>query len=235
MQKNKEQDQLVRQTVGKIQEVSMQVGGRQELLQSLSAMMDDEAESLELRRVVKAAASDQELTATWGRYHAVRASIRQEMHQHARADLLAGIRVRLAVEPAVSGKLVGNRSVAGRLLKLAGQGAIAASVAAAVLFSFSLQTAPTGESAAAAQMADATAVQQELPALNGDFSASPLTRTVSMDAAARNRLEKAVRNYSGTTAVLDTATTPMFKTQLEPFAATSSATPPNSATPQNGQ
>ncbi|MES2604611.1 MAG: sigma-E factor negative regulatory protein [Pseudomonadota bacterium] len=210
------------------------VSSRQELLQTLSAMMDDEAENLELRRAVKAATTDQEITATWGRYHAVRASLHQEMYTRPRADLLTGIKGKLAAEPALTGKRFAIRSFPARMLKLAGQGAIAASVAAAVLVGTSLQTAFT-ESAPAGLVAEAVVGGQEsLPALNGDFSASQLTRTVSMDAAARGRLEQAVRNYSGTSAVLNTATTPMLRNQLEPF--TGAPIPVStSEPPQNGR
>ena len=213
MQKNNQKDQTVSSGLGP---TKAQSGSSLELFQSLSAMMDDEAENLELRRVVKASASDSELAAKWGRYHAVRASLRQEMHQHPAVDILSGIREQLAAEP-VAGRPV-NRSIASRVLRLAGQGAIAASVAAAVLFGSSLQIASDRSAPDTQQMVAVDAgTQQSMPALNGDFSASPLTRTVSLDDAARDRLARAVRNYSGTSAVLNTATTPMFRSQLEPF------------------
>lgn len=218
MLKNKEEDQMVSDISTQDKASTGQVdNSNQELRRTLSAMMDDEAEDLELRRAVRAVGANQELVATWTRYHAVRASLRQEMHTHPTVDLLAGIKNKLAVEPAMAGKRFTNRSFPARALKFVGQGAIAASVAAAVLVGTSLQTV-FNDSVPAALVAESTVSEQEsLPTLNGDFSASQLTRTVSMDAAARGRLEQAVRNYSGTSAVLNTATTPMFRTQLEPF------------------
>jgi negative regulator of sigma E activity len=231
-----EENQMVKGTVMNVVPESAQgeAGLRPQLIETLSAMMDDEADGLELRRVVKELNAEPQLAATWGRYHAVRASLQQEMHQLPAVNLLAGIRSQLAVEPAVAGKLVNSRSFTGRLLRWAGQGAIAASVAGAVLLSYPLlQTASTQESADASLVA-ATVVQSQefLPTLNGDYNASPLTRTVSLDEAARGRLEQAVRNFSGSSAVLDIGSTPMFRSQLEPFAGTPAST---DELKQNGQ
>jgi len=216
---------------------------RAELLESLSALMDDEAESLEVRRIVKAVGETQDLAAYWRRYHAVRASLQQDVHQRPSVDLLPGIRAALAdQQPStrMSAGSIAGRQLAGRIMKLAGQMAIAASVAAAVLVGYPVLVANQGEATAplvatstTAELVPATAPSTEsMPTLNGDFSPSALARTVSFDGAARDRLEKAVRNFSGASAVIHAGTTPMFRNQLQPF----SGTPvPASTTPDQSR
>jgi len=204
---------------------------RRELLESLSAMMDDEAESLEIRRVVKSLEQSPLLQNHWRRFHAVRASLHHEIHTTPNIDLLAGIQTRLA-EEAKPGSIAGifrNPRWNARVLRVAGQGLIAATVAAAVLVGYPvLNVAPNGNSAVnvTQTLAGAQPSPASLPHLNGDYSASPLTRTVSLDDAARSRLETAVRNFSGTTAVLNSSNSAMFVNQLEPFATNSKAVAP---------
>jgi negative regulator of sigma E activity len=206
---------------------------RPELLESLSAMMDDEAESLEVRRIVKSVAESPLLQNHWRRYHAVRASLQHEIHTTPNIDLLAAIQARLNDEakPGSTAGIFRSRWNA-RVLRVAGQGLIAATVAAAVLVGYPvLNVAQNGNSAAtvtqslAVLQATAQPAPDALPHLNGDYSASPLTRTVSLDEAARSRLETAVRNFSGTTAVLNSSNSAMFVNQLEPFATNSPAVP----------
>lgn len=186
------------------------VAPAEQLLESLSALMDDEADTLEMRRLVKVLPDTPELADHWRRYHAIRASLRQEMHATPSVDLLPGIKARLQNESL--GKRPLASTVSGPILRFIGQGAIAASVAAAVLLAYPLlQTETSG-----VDNTVASSQNSELPVLNGDFTASPLTRTVSLDAAARDRLQQAVYEFSGTSAVLD-ADTPMFPAQMVPF------------------
>ncbi len=215
---------------------------RAELVESLSAMMDDEAESLEIRRVVKSLEHGPELLAHWRRFHVVRASLQHELDQEPTVDLLAAVKARLA-EEAAAGRLsntfhqnlLGRMKqgiMGGKLMRVAGQGLIAASVAAAILVGYPmLNVAQKGAgSNTQALVADRQApVRDTLPQMNGDYSASPLTRTVSLDDAARHRLENAVRNFSGTAAVLNSNNSRMFVNQLEPFA------PPSPAIEQSAQ
>jgi len=208
---------------------------RTDLLESLSALMDDEAESLEVRRLVKAMADTTELAAHWRRYHAVRASLQHDVHQRPAVNLLPGIRAALtdqqgrATMPAGT---IAGRHLAGRLARVAGQVAIAASVAVGVLVGYPVLVAGNGSisapQVAVSETANLAPANGSMPALNGDFSASALTRTVSLDEAARDRLEKAVRNFSGSSAVIEAGTTPMFRNQLQPFAATPVSAPANS-------
>jgi negative regulator of sigma E activity len=163
------------------------------LNEALSALMDGEADELEVRRVLREVPAQPELAAAWKRYHAVRASLQQEMHLNPRVDLLQGVQARLAAENTHQGRLSGL--LRSRIVRYAGQGAIAASVAAAALMGVSvLEVADRGNTATTALVADAATV----PVLNGEFNASEQTRTVSLDAEAYNRLQQAVyRELSG--------------------------------------
>lgn len=172
--------------------------------ESLSALMDGEASELDLRRVLKASAQDPVVAATWQRYHLVRASLQQEVHSRPAVNLLAAVNSRLAEDdlPLVVPFTRRFGNTLGRL----GQGAIAASVAFTVLYAASWAgLSPAGRTAdegfamlGAGQGAAApeAAEQSSMPSLGGDFTPSELSRTVSMDAAARKRLQQAVYQSS---------------------------------------
>jgi len=162
------------------------------LLESVSALMDGEATSMELRRVLKASSQNPDVKDVWQRYHLVRAGLQQELHARPAVNLLAGIHARLAEDQqSLSVPSVPLAIRMSRFFRKTGQIAVAASVAFTVLYSASyldvaLQQQKTG---ASNQLAD---TGSDLPVLGGDFTPSQLTRTVSMDAAARNRIQQAV-------------------------------------------
>ena len=99
---------------------------RETLQESLSAVMDNQADELELRRVL-AASDDPELRATWMRYQLARAVMHKDLLEP-RLDIAAAVSAALADEPAHTAATPQRgvwRSV-GRL-------AVAASVTVAVL------------------------------------------------------------------------------------------------------
>lgn len=71
----------------------------QSLQESLSALMDNEADELEIRRVLQSSESDSTLRSTWERYQLARAIMHKEPWQ-SRIDLSAGIAAMIADEPA---------------------------------------------------------------------------------------------------------------------------------------
>ncbi len=71
---------------------------RETLQESLSAVMDNQADELELRRVL-AASDDPELRATWSRYQIARAVMHKELLEP-RLDIAAGIAAALAADAA---------------------------------------------------------------------------------------------------------------------------------------
>ena len=107
---------------------------REVLGESLSAVMDGEAEELELRRVLAAAGEDPEVRARWSRYQLAR----DVMHRQAvslRLDLAAAVSAAIAAEavPAQSAAATAAAPQARRGWAQLGRVAVAASVALAVL------------------------------------------------------------------------------------------------------
>src|SRR5690606_12635887 len=96
---------------------------REALHESLSAVMDNEADELELRRVL-AASEDAELRATWSRYQVARAAMHKELLEP-RLDVAGAVFAALDKEP-VPARRLGAWPALGRV-------AVAASVTLAVL------------------------------------------------------------------------------------------------------
>lgn len=96
---------------------------RESLQESLSAVMDNEADQLELRRVI-AASAEADVRATWSRYQLARAVMHKELIEP-RLDIASAVSAAIADEK-VPGKVTSAWRNVGRL-------AVAASVTVAVL------------------------------------------------------------------------------------------------------
>lgn len=96
---------------------------RETLQESLSAVMDNEADELELRRVL-AASADGELRDTWSRYQVARAVMHKEL-------LVPRLDIAVAVSAALADEAVPARKTP--LWRNIGRVAVAASVTVAVL------------------------------------------------------------------------------------------------------
>jgi hypothetical protein len=150
--------------------------------EALSALMDDEAGELEIRRLVRRLPEHPELLTTWERYQLIKAVLHETTPIRADVDLLPGINAVIADEPVPAQK----SRFSGKLLRLAGQGAIAASVAAFALFGVSsLELAQRGGS-------------EGQPQLVGEYNPTGFEHTVRLDNAARTRLQQAVYQFSST-------------------------------------
>lgn len=139
--------------------------------QSLSALLDNEADDLELRRLLKSSAKDSELTRTWERYNLVQALLHHDAVP-VKPGLSQRISEQLAQEPAL---VPAQRPVHWQqhLAKLA----IAASVAA--VFFMAVQTNLNSDpSPALAQQsaAPATPLATEIvaPSLLADTNSTPV-------------------------------------------------------------
>ncbi|MBA1203425.1 RNA polymerase subunit sigma [Pseudomonas capeferrum] len=97
---------------------------REALQESLSAVMDNEADQLELRRVLNAI-DDTETRATWSRYQVARAAMHKEL-------LLPNLDIASAVSAALEEEAAPAKAKAGPWRSL-GRLAVAASVTVAVL------------------------------------------------------------------------------------------------------
>jgi len=100
---------------------------RETLQESLSAVMDNQADELELRRVL-AASDDPEMRATWSRYQIARAVMHKELLEP-RLDIAAAVSAALADEAAPVAPQVQQRGP----WRTVGRLAVAASVTVAVL------------------------------------------------------------------------------------------------------
>lgn len=98
---------------------------REALQESLSAVMDNEADELELRRVLAACGEDAELRATWSRYQLARAVMHREPAMP-KLDIAAAVSAALADEAVPAPRSRNPWRNVGRL-------AVAASVTLAVL------------------------------------------------------------------------------------------------------
>lgn len=67
--------------------------------ESLSALMDNEGDDLELRRVLKSLENDPDAADAWRRYHLMRSLLRRDHDIDVSTDLSAGIMARLEEEP----------------------------------------------------------------------------------------------------------------------------------------
>jgi sigma-E factor negative regulatory protein RseA len=90
--------------------------------EKLSALMDNELDEIETRRLLAALGEDAAARAAWERYHAIRAVLRREPLPAGGRDIARRVRERLAGQP-------GPGRGRAPLARLAGQIALAASVA----------------------------------------------------------------------------------------------------------
>lgn len=180
---------------------------RSQNFEALSAMLDNEADELELRRIVQEAGQDTELAAAWERMSLVQAVLHDEnLARNAALEprgnrLSEAVQAAIAAESPSAGRLPGVGQWGAAVAKLS----IAASVALAFFLGMqvSLNDQPLVPAAPAVvqQQSDASPVTivQESPAapvqaLAGTASTEQLQRQV--DPAARLRLEEYIRSAS---------------------------------------
>ncbi|WP_286787070.1 MULTISPECIES: RseA family anti-sigma factor [unclassified Pseudomonas] len=144
---------------------------REALLESLSAVMDNEADELEVRRVLAATSEDAELRATWSRYAMARAVIRNEPIMP-KLDIASAVSAALANEeaPVVTTPAAVAKPKAGRWSAIS-RVAVAASVTVAVLAGVRLYN-QEGVSEQMAQQAPApiSVPQVQSPAVLANYS-----------------------------------------------------------------
>ena len=101
--------------------------------ESLSALMDNEGDELELRRVLKSLDDEPDAAEAWRRYHLMRSLMRRETEVDVGVDLSAGIRSRLVDEPAPAVDAFPAPGAARRSLPFARGAGIAAAVSLMVI------------------------------------------------------------------------------------------------------
>ncbi len=150
-------------------------GNNNAVNESLSALLDNEHSELDLRRVLKAAESDEAVLETWARYQRVSQAMRKEPSVQPAPDFLSGIQQAIADEPQPKVAAPAGRSWA----RYSGKAAIAACVTFAFLIG-ATQWNPTGTSAPAPAVAASDARHESMAVVPSGFELPPLTaRTVS--------------------------------------------------------
>ena len=178
------------------------------LHESLSALMDDETDQLELRRLLKemeesgveAEKSDlSDLKAKWHRYHVISSACKQEIHSSPSCNLLGRIQAELENDEVPSAELPANKNSLRKkgIFQILGQGAIAATVALAVLFTADLVMVSdtSGVSDISTELAGSETQANSLPGLTGELNPSTQTRVAvqtALDADEMSRLERVV-------------------------------------------
>lgn len=169
---------------------------REALKESLSAVMDNEADELELRRVL-GASDDAELRASWSRYQIARAVMHQELLEP-RLDIAAAVSAALANdgEPLARERVRGPWRTVARL-------AVAASVTVAVLVGVRLYNQDEIASTQLAQQAVQPALigtQVQGPAMLAGFSAAGEQSAVALEESRsswyRQRLPSYLRQHA---------------------------------------
>ncbi len=108
--------------------------------EKLSALMDNELDELETRRLLASLGENVSARAVWGRYHAIRAVLRREALPATGRDIARRVRERLTEEPGPGRGWL-------PLTRLAGQLALAASVAGIAILGARLWLGSTNEPA----------------------------------------------------------------------------------------
>lgn len=118
--------------------------------ESLSALMDNEGDELELRRVLKSLDDSPDAADAWRRYHLMRSLMRRESEVDVATDLSAGIMARLEEEPLPR---VEHDAVPGRSMSLARGAGIAAAVSLMVITGVQFYQGGVGPGAVSGEVA----------------------------------------------------------------------------------
>jgi negative regulator of sigma E activity len=159
------------------------------LEESLSALLDNEADDLEIRRLLKNSPQNKELGQTWRRFNLVSSVLHHE--EVAPFTAAASQRIFDAIEAEESYSSSAPAPVitsVGTLLKGFGRMAIAASVALAAFISFQTFIAEPGVTAPVAV--------QSAPSTDAMQLANTNSNTVEFDAAAQQRLNEYIDSAS---------------------------------------
>ncbi len=172
--------------------MSKQPSQAREHAEILSALMDDHADELELRRLLKDMPENPELAHTWNRYHLARSVLHKEEVFTVSAAGSQRILAALAAEAPYSSGNPNAARISAPWLPVVGRLAIAASVTLAVFVG--LQSALNQNN-----LADSVAASTEAqPAKMADASSSPVEVAAqsAFDAEAQQRLNDYIRGVS---------------------------------------
>ena len=173
----------------------------EKMRESLSALLDDEANELETERLLAHIAGDPELRQVWVRYNMVRSAVAGQVPAHPQLDISARVREAAAADKS------GHTGLRQRFLRPLASVAVAASVAATVVFGgqqlAQLQPDSHPGPAIASSVSPvglvnslgATSVQASYGTLQAMPVLEPATRTAYRKLA-RQRLEKYMQEHA---------------------------------------
>lgn len=165
------------------------------LEESLSALMDNEIDDLELRRVLKALPEEEGLQSTWSRYHLISATMKQEAHSRTSVDILSAVRLQIENEPVPSyGSATSNSVTNANVFRRIGQGAIAASVAVVILYTanFTTKTNSSVNNVDFVENTNQVSPVEEPLIFNGNYTVSEFSRFASFEESPEDRIRQAV-------------------------------------------
>jgi len=156
--------------------------------EAISALLDGEADDLELRRLLKSLESEsessEELLRQWQRFHLAQ-DVLHDRGVPVSADLAGRISAQIAEEPAHQQKA--SSSVTPSWQQTMGKFAVAASVAAVFVVMFQVNLAPNSPATAPA-VAELQAPEQAAPAAQPQMTLVAGNEEFVMDPAAEERL-----------------------------------------------
>lgn len=157
--------------------------------ESLSALLDGEADELEIRRLLKQTEQDEELLEKWGNYQMIGALMRQE--PVAPVDLAKGVRQALDGQPMDElSPMIEQPLASNTWRKLAASGAVAASVMVAVLVGVQWQQGAAVDANQPVMVAQAPTTA---PEITTSIAGAPATMAVALSSEQQQQLEEAQR------------------------------------------
>lgn len=163
--------------------------GREQLKESISALVDGEASDMELRRIINASETDDDVRKQWSRYQMISQTMQGEAPSTAQIDLSKSIQLALDEEVAPKKGWLHNVT----------RMAIAASVAGVVVMTAQMtgQQSVAPEAQVASRTQPASAVSPATLSLPAGFQApSVAARTVSSESASSFVRQEQERQYS---------------------------------------
>jgi sigma-E factor negative regulatory protein RseA len=150
------------------------------LRESISALVDGEANEMDLHRVLKASETDGDVRQSWRRYQAISAVIKNEERSLLQIDISAGVKTALADDKVAIGGRISE------MLKPMMSVAVAATVTVAILTGTQIyQVASGGGNASLNEVATTENFNSSAPVTAGQFNNLAMPASVSTDVYAK--------------------------------------------------
>jgi sigma-E factor negative regulatory protein RseA len=150
------------------------------LRESISALVDGEANEMDLHRVLKASESDDDVRQSWRRYQAISAVVKNEERSLLQIDISAGVKTALADDKVAIGGRISE------MLKPMMSVAVAATVTVAILTGTQIyQVASGGGNASLNEVATTENFSSSAPVTAGQFNNLAMPASVSTDVYAK--------------------------------------------------